>query len=254
MCSRCGNVIPGGIKCSCTTAYKKDYNKFRRDNKIKTFRSFLAWMRTREAVFQRDGGLDLYLLHTTGELVPGCSMHHIYGLSEYWSKRLDMENLITLSEETHGRIEYLYKTKNRTTKLIVGDCKKRRRGKMSSRKPLAEHTGHHIKAELVRLEAENEAATVQDYEKMLCKLIEAYDLNKFDVAGEAKLEQKPKIFQVKVTSDALRIRTVARTKYSWTRKYTGKGIFTITEEKNGWGKLKSGAGWISLTLDCVQKL
>ena len=30
---------------------------------------------------------------------------------------------------------------------------------MSSRKPLAEHTGHHTKAELARLEAENEAAT-----------------------------------------------------------------------------------------------
>lgn len=27
---------------------------------------------------------------------------------------------------------------------------------------------------------------------------------------------------------------------------TGKGVFTITEVKNGWGKLKSGAGWISL--------
>lgn len=35
-------------------------------------------------------------------------------------------------------------------------------------------------------------------------------------------------------------------------KYTGKGVFTVTEVKSGigsttgWGKLKSGAGWISL--------
>lgn len=27
---------------------------------------------------------------------------------------------------------------------------------------------------------------------------------------------------------------------------TSKGVFTITEEKNGWGKLKGGAGWIYL--------
>lgn len=27
---------------------------------------------------------------------------------------------------------------------------------------------------------------------------------------------------------------------------TGKGVFTITKVKNGWGKLKSGAGWIYL--------
>lgn len=27
---------------------------------------------------------------------------------------------------------------------------------------------------------------------------------------------------------------------------TGKGVFTITEVQDGWGKLKCGAGWISL--------
>ena len=27
---------------------------------------------------------------------------------------------------------------------------------------------------------------------------------------------------------------------------TGKGVFTITEVQDGWGKLKSGAGWIYL--------
>ena len=37
-----------------------------------------------------------------------------------------------------------------------------------------------------------------------------------------------------------------------TGKYTGKGVFTIIKVKSGtgstagWGKLKSGAGWISL--------
>jgi N-acetylmuramoyl-L-alanine amidase len=29
-------------------------------------------------------------------------------------------------------------------------------------------------------------------------------------------------------------------------------LYTIVDEKNGWGKLKSGAGWISL--DYTQKL
>lgn len=31
-----------------------------------------------------------------------------------------------------------------------------------------------------------------------------------------------------------------------TGKYTGKGTFTITEISNGWGRLKSGVGWIWL--------
>lgn len=41
------------------------------------------------------------------------------------------------------------------------------------------------------------------------------------------------------------------TNYGKTGKYTGKGVFTIVEEASGqgasrWGRLKSGAGWISL--------
>lgn len=53
-------------------------------------------------------------------------------------------------------------------------------------------------------------------------------------------------FTVKVLIDDLNIRKGAGMSYAVTGKYTGKGIFTITEVKNGWGKLKSGAGWIYL--------
>ena len=59
-------------------------------------------------------------------------------------------------------------------------------------------------------------------------------------------------FKVKVDILDLRIRTGAGTDYAKTGEYTGKGVFTITEVKAGkgstagWGKLKSGAGWISL--------
>lgn len=53
-------------------------------------------------------------------------------------------------------------------------------------------------------------------------------------------------FTVKVLVDDLNIRTSAEMGNNKTGKYTGKGEFTITEVKNGWGKLKSGAGWIYL--------
>lgn len=48
------------------------------------------------------------------------------------------------------------------------------------------------------------------------------------------------------------IRTGAGTNYAKTGETTGKGVFTIVEVKAGqgasagWGRLKSGAGWISL--------
>ena len=59
-------------------------------------------------------------------------------------------------------------------------------------------------------------------------------------------------FFVRVDIARLNIRTGPGTDYSLTGKYTGKGVFTIVEvnsgtgSNSGWGKLKSGAGWISL--------
>ena len=59
-------------------------------------------------------------------------------------------------------------------------------------------------------------------------------------------------FMVKVSIDDLNIRKGAGTNTTKTGRYTGKGVFTIMEVKNGkgsdngWGRLKSGAGWISL--------
>lgn len=53
-------------------------------------------------------------------------------------------------------------------------------------------------------------------------------------------------FTVRVLISDLNIRKGAGMNYAVTGKYTGKGVFTIMEVKNGWGKLKSGAGWIYL--------
>lgn len=59
-------------------------------------------------------------------------------------------------------------------------------------------------------------------------------------------------FTVKVSISDLNIRKGPGTDYAKTGKFTGKGVFTIVEVKSGkgstagWGRLKSGAGWISL--------
>lgn len=65
-------------------------------------------------------------------------------------------------------------------------------------------------------------------------------------------------FIVRVTTDSLNIRTGPGTNYPTTGEFTGKGAFTILEVKTGqgsvkgWGRLKSGAGWISL--DYVERI
>lgn len=65
-------------------------------------------------------------------------------------------------------------------------------------------------------------------------------------------EEKTESYQVEIDINNLNIRTGPGTNYTRTGKFTGRGVFTIVEESKGkgstkgWGKLKSGAGWVSL--------
>lgn len=86
-----------------------------------------------------------------------------------------------------------------------------------------------------------------------------------DYAGvnyKASIEETPAIddkpttefkpYKVKVGINNLNIRKGPGTNYNKAGSYTGIGVFTIVDVKpgegsdSGWGKLKSGAGWISL--------
>lgn len=71
-----------------------------------------------------------------------------------------------------------------------------------------------------------------------------------DYYGLKKQEKVP--YLVKTTCDVLNIRSGAGTNYKVTGQIKDKKTYTITKVKTGkgstkgWGKLKSGAGWISL--------
>lgn len=83
----------------------------------------------------------------------------------------------------------------------------------------------------------------------------------FDESGKVVYEKGStstafKPYTVRVTATDLYIRRGAGTNYG-TNGFIKPGVYTIVEEQDGqgatkWGKLKSGAGWISL--DFVQKL
>lgn len=53
-------------------------------------------------------------------------------------------------------------------------------------------------------------------------------------------------YLVKVTADVLNVRKGAGVGYKITTTVKKGEVYTIVQELNGWGKLKSGAGWISL--------
>ena len=54
-------------------------------------------------------------------------------------------------------------------------------------------------------------------------------------------------YRVRITADSLNVRAGAGVSYKVTTTVKKNNVFTIVEEKNGWGKLKSGAGWINLS-------
>ena len=70
----------------------------------------------------------------------------------------------------------------------------------------------------------------------------------FKAESLIKVEQTP-IFQpyvIRVTAAALNVRKGPGINYSVSTVIYKGGTYTIVEEQNGWGKLKSGAGWIML--------
>ena len=58
-------------------------------------------------------------------------MHHIVPITEDWGARLDPQNLITLSKESHGYIESMYGTeKEEETKQKLREIITQYRGRL----------------------------------------------------------------------------------------------------------------------------
>ena len=76
--------------------------------------------------------------------------------------------------------------------------------------------------------------------------------NKYASGSTTKVETVSECpYLVKITASVLNIRKQPTTGSVITGTIRDKGVYTIVEEANGtgasrWGKLKSGAGWISL--------
>ena len=126
---------------------------------------------------------------------------------------------------------------------------------------------------VVQLIKDGGYATSSTYVEKLCSIIEKWNLTQHDVKETATEPEKwyrvrknwtdaksqkgiraraeKGVLPVRVSIKNLNIRKGPGTDYDKIGKYTGIGVFTIVAEADGegatkWGKLKSGAGWISL--------
>lgn len=96
--------------------------------------------------------------------------------------------------------------------------------------------------------SEDEANSINSpIEAKYLKLVESKSV---ETKSEEPKSELPYLVQIDINN--LNIRKGPGKNYSATGNFTGKGVFTIVEVKKGegsttgWGKLKSGAGWISL--------
>ena len=69
-----------------------------------------------------------------------------------------------------------------------------------------------------------------------------YDGDSIAAAADPKFEP----YLVKISADTLNVRAGAGTSYRVNTQVKKNQVYTIVAEKSGWGKLKSGAGWIHL--------
>lgn len=156
-------------------------------------------------------------------------------------------------------LEHSFHTNTRSTNWLLDDNNLDKLAKAEA-KVLADHFG--VVVEEKKEESTNEwyrvrknwndpnsqvgAFRILEYAKKACP--DGYKV--FDSGGNVVFDPAGNVFKpylVKITADTLNVRAGAGVSYKINTTVKNGGVYTIVEEKNGWGKLKSGAGWISLS-------
>jgi len=132
-CNRngCNQIVRQGVayckKHTQTNAERhREYDKNCRNKVAKMFYNSGEWKLTRAIALSRDMGIDVYIYITKGEVIQAKEVHHIIELSEDYSKRCELGNLISLSDATHSVISKAYKDPHKKEKMqhVLRECMK----------------------------------------------------------------------------------------------------------------------------------
>lgn len=107
------------------------------EEEVQKFYRSKEWLSVRKMALVRDHYLDQEEFRE-GRLVKGNVVHHLIPLREDWSKRLDLDNLETISAANHNR-EHKEKGHNHPQSYLITERMKRdkiKRNKKSVIKPL----------------------------------------------------------------------------------------------------------------------
>lgn len=126
-CSNCGKRIKTGTKCSCIKNRHKDYDRYSRDKKSTQFYRSKEWFNVRDMVLSIDDNIDVYEYVVNGKIVAADTVHHIEPLKDNWSRRCDINNLMSINHDTHSMIEQKYRHNKQETMDMCKDILKKYR-------------------------------------------------------------------------------------------------------------------------------
>ena len=101
----------------------KDYRRSRlqdREEKARQdFYNSTEWKNIRDLVIRKCFAIDIVEYYKTGQIVMGYTVHHIIELKDDWNKRLDINNLIYLSQENHIKIHKLMERSKEDKEKVI---------------------------------------------------------------------------------------------------------------------------------------
>lgn len=133
-CAYCGRRIRVGEECGCVSI-KRDhsyYDKHKRNKESAAIYHGRKWDKSRQAALDLDQGIDVYMYQTTGEVIPADTVHHIEPLVEKPDLAYDIDNLISLSDGTHSRIEAMYRSGDPEIRDCLREMIRKGRGESKS--------------------------------------------------------------------------------------------------------------------------
>lgn len=118
ICPRCRRKNPSGKMCPCRMRlYVKDKDKY-------DFYHSPEWIKLVQIIRARDGGIDRYAWVVHRAYVTGRTVHHIIPIEEDWDKRFDPDNLILVSDSSHGEIHAALKAGGKQRAQVIADCRR----------------------------------------------------------------------------------------------------------------------------------
>lgn len=112
ICPKCKtkHEYTGPCPNGCLEKDKKERNKIydRDQRKNSSFYKSRQWIKLTAMCKSRFNGIDIYQLYKYKRLTPGVLSHHIEEVNETPEKKLDINNLIYLSDSSHREIHKIY--------------------------------------------------------------------------------------------------------------------------------------------------